>query len=172
MWVLKNFGMRSLRCPSRTPDLPILGRATAFACGIAASPDITADAHHYLCQGHGVERWERVGAYVAAWRRMRGYRTQAALAAAAGLSPRTISSIEGAYQNSYQDPTLEALERALGWLPGSVASILMGGEPETVGKPLDKDLAALINVWDKLPESTQRIIRLIAESDVDGPPPS
>lgn len=110
-----------------------------------------------------MDRWERLGAHIAAWRRIRGYRTQKALADATHLGERTIGSLEAGRKKVYREDTLIAVEHVLGWAPGSVQSILDGGEPSTIGQPLDEHLAALITAWDRLPEETRQIIRLIAE---------
>lgn len=55
--------------------------------------------------------------------------TQQDVQAAGGPATATLRNIEGAHQTSYRRAILARLERALGWAPGSVNSILAGGDP-------------------------------------------
>lgn len=74
--------------------------------------------------------WRRL-ADLAARRRAELRLTQADVAQRGPLSLDRVQAIEGAKKKSYRLSTLAALERALEWAPGSVDSILVGGEPLT-----------------------------------------
>ena len=70
-----------------------------------------------------------------------------------GLSPATVTKIENAAQSTYWDSTLVSLEVALGWAPGSVESILAGGEPTLLGGVERPDTASATGVVSGPPES-------------------
>lgn len=55
----------------------------------------------------------------------RGYRTRGDLAAAAGVSIATVSNVLGGEGGQSR----QLIERALGWSPGSIRSVLDGGAP-------------------------------------------
>ncbi|HEY7144928.1 MAG TPA: helix-turn-helix transcriptional regulator [Streptosporangiaceae bacterium] len=71
--------------------------------------------------------WQRLGDYVIARRIALGMRDRRALAAATGVTERTLGKIENGRRVSAS--TLGALENHLGWAPGSCRRILAGGEP-------------------------------------------
>jgi transcriptional regulator with XRE-family HTH domain len=107
------------------------------------------------------KRWERLGSYVRTERaRMGGTRRSlAAFAKAAGMSRTTLDSIEHGRKDSYDPATLATLEHALGWLPGSIDSILRGGKPKYDDDP---DLTALVDLWPKLSPGSRRMLRMLA----------
>ena len=76
------------------------------------------------------ENWERLGDYVVARRIALGMRDRRALAAATGVTDRTLGKVETGKRVSAS--TLGAVENQLGWAPGSCRRILAGGEPTTV----------------------------------------
>lgn len=75
--------------------------------------------------------WRQLAAEVTRRRRELGL-TQEDVRGRGGPSTATMRLIEGALQESYRPGILASLERALSWAPGSVESILAGGEPKTV----------------------------------------
>jgi transcriptional regulator with XRE-family HTH domain len=76
------------------------------------------------------ENWERLGDYVVARRTALGMRDRRALAAATGVTDRTLGKLENGQRVSAS--TLGAVENHLGWAPGSCRRILTGGEPVMV----------------------------------------
>jgi transcriptional regulator with XRE-family HTH domain len=125
--------------------------------------------------------WERLSDYVVARRIALGLRDRRALAAATGVSDRTLGKLENAKRVSAS--TLGAVENRLGWAPGSCRRILTRAEPvllpadgrqrhyedptlqhiaETPGLPPDvvRGLIALARTWreqeDEPDEPTRR----------------
>jgi transcriptional regulator with XRE-family HTH domain len=72
--------------------------------------------------------WARVAEQVKVRREDLGL-TQRQVAIAAGTTDRYISAIERAERDTYQQKTLRAIARALGWQSGSIDLILAGGDP-------------------------------------------
>jgi hypothetical protein len=79
----------------------------------------------------GRENWRRLADYVVAGRVALGMRDRRALAAATGITERTLGKLENGQRVSAS--TLAAIEIQLDWAPGSCRRILAGGEP--VGGP-------------------------------------
>jgi hypothetical protein len=73
------------------------------------------------------EDWRRLGDYVVARRIALGMRDRRALAAATGVTDRTLGKLENGKRVSAS--TLGAVENQLGWAPGSCRKMLAGGEP-------------------------------------------
>ncbi len=73
------------------------------------------------------EDWARLGDYVVASRIALGMRDRRALAAATGVTDRTLGKLENGRRVSAS--TLGAVENQLGWAPGSCRRVLAGGEP-------------------------------------------
>jgi transcriptional regulator with XRE-family HTH domain len=73
------------------------------------------------------ENWRRLADYVVARRVGLGMRDRRALAAATGVTERTLGKLENGQRVSAS--TLGAIENQLGWAPGSCRRILAGGEP-------------------------------------------
>lgn len=82
------------------------------------------------------ENWRRLADYVVAGRVARGMRDRRALAAATGVTERTLGKLENGQRVSAS--TLAAIENQLGWAPGSCRRILAGGEP-TAGPAAQAD---------------------------------
>jgi transcriptional regulator with XRE-family HTH domain len=80
--------------------------------------------------------WRRLADYVVARRVAVGFRDRRALAAATGITERTLGKLENGQRVSAS--TLGAIENFLGWTPGSCRRILAGGEP-TVGSGASDD---------------------------------
>lgn len=73
--------------------------------------------------------WEQLATGVIRWRDEYGL-SQMDVAARGGLSLDRVQAIEGVRtQGGYRPSTLKALERGLGWAPGSVKQVMAGGEP-------------------------------------------
>jgi transcriptional regulator with XRE-family HTH domain len=77
------------------------------------------------------EDWERLGDYIVARRIALGMRDRRSLAAATGVTERTLGKVETGKRVSAG--TLAALENQFSWAPGSCRHILAGGEPVTQG---------------------------------------
>lgn len=89
---------------------------------------------------------QRLAQYVVARRSELGL-TQAEAAALAQLAVATIQVIEAAEQERFRPVTMGAVDRALSWAPGSVASILAGGEPTPVAA--EQELSRSVGVEQK-----------------------
>lgn len=75
--------------------------------------------------------WRRLADYVVARRVELGMRERRALAAATGVTDRTLGKLENGQRVS--PSTLAVIENELGWSPGSCRRILAGGEPILAG---------------------------------------
>jgi Helix-turn-helix len=73
------------------------------------------------------EDWRRLADYVVARRVELGMRDRRALAAATGVTDRTLGKLENGQRVSAS--TLGVLENKFGWAPGSCRRILAGDEP-------------------------------------------
>jgi transcriptional regulator with XRE-family HTH domain len=73
------------------------------------------------------EDWRRLADYVVARRVELGMRDRRALAAATGITDRTLGKLENGQRVSAS--TLAVIENELGWTPGSARHVLAGGEP-------------------------------------------
>ena len=71
------------------------------------------------------ENWRLLADYVVAGRVAMGMRDRRALAAATGVTERTLGKLENGHRVSAS--TLGAIENELGWAPGSCRRILAGG---------------------------------------------
>jgi hypothetical protein len=76
------------------------------------------------------EDWRRLADYVVARRVKLGMRDRRALAAATGVTDRTLGKLENGRRVS--PSTLGAIENLFGWTPGSCRRILAGDEPSPV----------------------------------------
>jgi transcriptional regulator with XRE-family HTH domain len=72
---------------------------------------------------------QRLGQLVVARRKAIGLPTAQKLAEAAGVSLRTITTVETGGRTRFNTTTKGAIERALRWAPGSIDTVLGGGEP-------------------------------------------
>jgi len=79
------------------------------------------------------EDWDRLADYVVARRVELGMRDRRALAAATGVTDRTLGKLETGHRVSAS--TLGVLDNVLGWAPGSCRRLLSGGEPSLVSAP-------------------------------------
>jgi len=73
------------------------------------------------------ENWARLADYVVARRIALGMRDRRALAAATGVTDRTLGKLENGRRVSAS--TLGAAENHLGWAPGSCRRVLAGDDP-------------------------------------------
>jgi transcriptional regulator with XRE-family HTH domain len=105
--------------------------------------------------------WERLGRRIKAERGRKGYSSVAALARAAGVSPRTVQAIEsGSRSGRPREATLAKIERALGWQPGSAERIVEGGRPRQAADPM---LERVLAAWPQLSSDQQARIAAQAE---------
>lgn len=105
--------------------------------------------------------WARLGRRIQTERARLGYSSARALAAAAGLSPRTVEVIESGKHTGRPRPgTLAKLERALGWAEGSCERIVEGGRPRPAPDPL---LERLLAAWPHLSGDQQAELVRLAE---------
>lgn len=84
----------------------------------------------------------------------------AGLARRARLSERTIYDMRHAVQSSYSQDTLDRIESALWWQPGSVERVLDGLPPR---REEDPDLARIHHAWRDLPPDVRRVLADVAE---------
>lgn len=94
--------------------------------------------------------WHRLARFVVNRRVQLGYRHQKDFAEASGIKIRTLNNIENARRTGYAADTLAMLEQALGWEPGSVDTVLEGGDPHhpSPGRaPATLDETARLLAW-------------------------
>lgn len=84
--------------------------------------------------------------------------SQPELARRAQRSARTIRLVEAGGRVS--DETLEQIEAALRWAPGSIAAVLAGGEPTP---DLDADLARIVAAWPTLDARGRAVLVAVLE---------
>lgn len=77
--------------------------------------------------------WKNLAQHVISRRVELGYRSTRHLAKVAGITEKTMGRLELGY--SVRSGTLAAVERVLGWAPGSMDALLAGGEPRMAGVP-------------------------------------
>ncbi len=109
------------------------------------------------------EDWRRLSDYVVAGRVAVGMRDRRALAAATGVTERTLGKLENGRRVSAS--TLGAIENQLGWAPGSCRRILAGGEPAAGsatadGEDADPTLQYLASTPGLPPEVVRGLIAL------------
>lgn len=113
---------------------------------------------------------QRLAEHVIARRVQLGYKTRAAFAEAAHLSPRTLGDIETGRRPSYDKATMATLEQALKWTTGSVNEILSGRAPilleqaKTANDVDESDEALRRIMGSDLPdEKKQQLVRMMIE---------
>lgn len=91
---------------------------------------------------------QRLGAYIRAARSACGL-TSTQAAAQASISPTTLGEIERGTSAPRRALTYAAIEKVVGWAPGSVSQILAGGEPTPLAGPAHTaDPADRIAAWE------------------------
>jgi hypothetical protein len=80
---------------------------------------------------------ERLGHYIVSRRVALGYRNRTDLADSLQLTVRTLSDVEHGVRKA-SPGTYAMLENKLAWTPGSVETILAGGEPDEVVPPIHR----------------------------------
>jgi hypothetical protein len=78
------------------------------------------------------EDWRRLADYVVARRVELGMRDRRALAAATGITDRTLGKLENGQRVS--PSTLGVIENVFAWAPGSCRRIMAGGEPSAASR--------------------------------------
>jgi hypothetical protein len=81
---------------------------------------------------------ERLGRYTVSRRVALGYRNRTDLANSLQFTVRTLSDIENGIRKA-SPGTYAMLENKLGWAPGSIDTILAGGEPKELVVKLRRD---------------------------------
>lgn len=115
--------------------------------------------------------WQRLASYVVRRRQECDLPTTRALARATGITEKTIGNLEKGRLVSRD--TLAAVERVLGWAPGSCAAILAGGEPRLeAGADVDPEAAAaraqiIAMSAEQLAETHRVILQLSGQSIAD-----
>lgn len=115
-----------------------------------------------------MQAWERLGQMATERRLALGLRTRDQAAIALGVSVRLLSDFENGKRGTYEPFTLIRFEQGLGWLPGSIDTVLAGGYPSllpgTVGAEIGPEEAelALIRRAD-IPDETKKAILAEAE---------
>jgi transcriptional regulator with XRE-family HTH domain len=109
------------------------------------------------------EDWRRLADYVVARRVELGMRERRALAAATGVTDRTLGKLENGHRVSAS--TLAVIENELGWAPGSCRRILAGSEPSLAtaspdGSYDDPTLRHLANTPGLPPDVVRGLIAL------------
>lgn len=84
----------------------------------------------------GRKHWDVLGEAIVRRRVTLGYQRQKDFAARLGVSEKLLGELERARRTSYSRATLNALEDALLWRPGTVATVLAGGEPDELPIPV------------------------------------
>lgn len=104
--------------------------------------------------------WQRLGRRIKAERGRKGFATAADLARAAGVSVRTVETVEsGTHSGRPRETTLAKIERALGWREGSAERVVAGGRPIDAADPL---LERVIAAWPQLSGDEQvRVVELV-----------
>lgn len=93
--------------------------------------------------------------------------TQKALAAAAGVSESTIQNLESGRSYSRRPDSLPYVEGALHWAPGSIGTVLAGGDPTPTPEepaPESEELAGGQGRWAE--GLTLRVIQEMTEGQV------
>jgi hypothetical protein len=121
------------------------------------------------------EDWRRLADYVVARRVELGMRDRRSLAAATGITDRTLGKLENGQRVSAS--TLGIIENVFGWAPGSCRRILAGGEPSGIsrtgagGRYDDPTLRHLASTPGLPPEVVRGLIALARnwrQQDEDG----
>ncbi len=97
--------------------------------------DIAALVRHDRCMD--TRALERLGHHVVSRRVALGFRTRTDLAASLQFTVRTLADIEHGVRKASAG-TYAILENKLAWAPGSIDTILAGGEPTEVASTLHK----------------------------------
>jgi hypothetical protein len=122
------------------------------------------------------EDWRRLADYVVARRVELGMRDRRALAAATGVTDRTLGKLENGQRVSAS--TLGVIENRLGWAPGSCRRILAGGEPTLVAAgqgdteyddPTLRHLASTPGLPPDVVRGLVALARNWRQADEDGP---
>jgi DNA-binding XRE family transcriptional regulator len=117
------------------------------------------------------DAWRRLADEIRSARDARGL-TQAQLAAEAGVGTRTLQDLEAGIPRGRMPRLLPRIERSLGWRPGSVRTVLAGGDPIPATAPMrpvvmsgaEKDVVRrYVEMSVMSAAAKRRILREIAE---------
>jgi hypothetical protein len=109
--------------------------------------------------GHGLER---LGHHIVSRRVELGYRNRTDLANNLQITVRTLSDIENGVRKA-SPGTYAMLENKLGWPPGSIDTILAGGEPEELVVKLRPPASARLSHASTDPPSRASTEELLLE---------
>lgn len=112
------------------------------------------------------EGWALLAQHIARARKLGRFRNRDEFAAWLGVSPRTLDHLEAANRTRYSPGVTAAVEVALGWEAGSVASVVAGGHPTPTRDP---DLERLRAAWARLSPDARRMLILLAEQSAEDP---
>lgn len=110
---------------------------------------------------YDAERWAELGSAVRRARRRKGYRTGKEFAGKVGRSSRQVLELERGGQVG--DETLEMVEMALGWEPGTAEQILAGTAGEVAE---DGNIFRTRTLVSEITDDTGRVVGTIAARDL------
>lgn len=116
-----------------------------------------------------LEGWQRAGRWIRAARTRAGLKPHQ-FAEATGVSERTLWSLEVGERDTFDEETLDAIQRGLGWPPGSIRGMADG----TLTPFFDEQLRRVIDLWLLLDTDTRTLVADLIErlSDPPADPPS
>lgn len=83
-----------------------------------------------------LEAWERLGELLVARRVELGFPNRTKFAKAKGLKDtRILAAVENVERQNFEAATIALMEHTYEWAPGSIRSVLAGGEPTPKSKP-------------------------------------
>lgn len=111
------------------------------------------------------EPWRRLGRLLVQRREDLGYRRAVGFVRANGLKHRRIiDDLEKGRRDNYFGSTLADAERLYGWMPGSIAAVLVGGDPTPIDERIPEPSLRkrILGVLD-LPVSEAAKLQVIRE---------
>lgn len=102
-----------------------------------------------------VSAWERVGEQIVRARSRLGYANRTQFSRASGVSKRVLDDLETGRRDNYRASTIERVEAALGWAPGSIIRTSEGRRPV---RQHDEQLQLLLDAWPHLSRDTRIVI--------------
>lgn len=112
--------------------------------------------------------WQRLADYLRSAMDQRQMRSQRDLADAAGVSPRTVGDLLRGVERKWIPTTMPAIERAVGWSPGTARRILDGAEPDPPEPDADVLAREFMQAWERLPRPARaRLLARLAIAQAD-----
>lgn len=106
--------------------------------------------------------WRKLGIEITRRRSEMGYRSRPAFARFSGLSLRILDYLEAGARETYRPSTLDRIEYALGWRPGTVERVLGGHNPTL---DADRHMAVLRELWPDLSEPLKDTLVRLARAE-------